>query len=274
MSLYTQIGLAQTGGRMVCIESTPIELQKWYEQKAKNGNLSWSYLAKNTDYTSSYIARVAKGKANPSFEFEKSILFLIYADNTDIAYDYLVAKHPDKVTVLKSFYSKNKKMKIASDEQRQLVYDKSSYRLYRLSSIGKFTVRDIEKISGSCCPLRFQALKDSGIIFEDKNIIYRSSEFKERLNNNVNVVCRIFKNNLDIIEDKFKNSKFEGGEEFNSSHNKMIGFNENIPVEMLEEFIEEVKMFLVKNHDKLEKSTSVEKVPMFVNVTIGRYDDK
>lgn len=251
-------------------------LLRWYKENVTDkprNKLSWENLAKKTGVSSSYLTRLAHGKANPSFNCERDLLPEIYNGDPENIRIYLSEKYPLKFTKINDLIRKAKtKRTFFKSTFDQVLYDLKLYRIFRLST-KKYTDVEIENIAGPGSKARLRALREMGILEYDSST-KRSPDCKEIVNSSMPRIFHSFRNNLEIMEQRHKETLINDNLDFNSKHNKLIGLYENLTEEMLDRFID--KAVDLANEIRSEASIidSGETVPVFLNITIGRFDNK
>lgn len=256
------------------INSLAEELNRWYKEKCQDGNLSWTNLHKATGVSVPYIVKLAQGKGNPSYEKEKALLSET-CDDIKAIYNYLKAKHPKSVVSLEEFTSdKDNNRKLLTDGTLDPCQDESTMRIFYLSSSGTFTIQQVVDLIGKKAYKHIELLQSAGIIEVKDGVVLRNSAYKNTLTNKLPTLIKTVRHNLKLLEEKHYLAKYNDGNGFNSSNNKVGTLVKNLNQNGIDTFVADFFEFLEKEIVKLNDSRYVGDVPMFYNFVLGRYDEE
>lgn len=253
------------------IESVSKELQKWKREVGKKNNLSYEHLSENLPCSYSYLCRIAKGTTKASYSLVSEILKAIRPDDPDAVFDFLEKAYPKKNRPVEPDKEDREKSFNAFD--RPILDNPLLYRIYRLSDSGAFTRQDIEVIlETSQAGTAIDYLISNEVVEEVEGRVRRNPKRANTYNFGTLSALKSFQNNLDVIEKKKRRSYIDSSYEFDTEANSLCGLNYSVTPEALEEIAENRRKYLKKQLKLMKKSKG--DIPIFLNDTLGRYDDK
>lgn len=250
-------------------------LRAWYENVAKEKNLSWAYLSKKTDISKSYLSKIANGtRANLSYEKAKSLLREICSDRTS-NYLYLKEHYPDEVSSMKCYITEECELVLLNDKSKNAWDNKIAFRIFKLAGAGTFNKNFVIDIAGGrSAKIQLNRLLENEIIEIDNGVIKRNIKFKNILNNDIISAISEFRYCLDIIEEKYSESMHDENIKFDSSINKFVGLHKFLKIEAFKELLNELNEFIEHLNTKYSENSKKGEVPIFMNVVTGRFDEK
>lgn len=252
------------------IESVSAELVKWKDGVGKNSNINYKHLAEKLDCTYSYICRIAKGQ-RASYSVVSELLKLIRPEDPEAVFAFLKKTYPKECPPVEP--DREEKEKSFNAFEGPIVDDPLLYRVYRLSEGGAFTRQDIEMIlSTSRAYSAIDYLISNEIVEEVEGKVKRCPKRANTYNFGTLSSVKSFKNNLELIEKKKRRSYIDPEYEFDRDANSLCGLNYSVTPEALEEISENRRKYLKKQHKIMRNSKG--DIPIFLNDTLGRYDDK
>lgn len=257
------------------IQTIEKELTKWAEDTSEcKKSQKWSRLAKKTGYTYSWIRRVARGEANPSFGFEKDVLSVIHKNDLEPVYDYLLEKYPDQATLIETARSQLKEAaEFTNDKLRDVVEDEKMYRVYRLSSPCKYTISQMSEVCEFDARSRVIALMELGLVEIKGDVVCRKDAGKTFINTDFAVSAECAINNLGIMKSKDRERKLTNEDSLDQKQNRLISSYESVNEAALEKAVQ----VQIEAHNKIRelliKPESKGDIPVFLTNAIGRLDE-
>lgn len=257
------------------IKSIEQELNKWYEQNCSKGDLSWKVLGKRSGRDPSYISKIAKGVHQASYEVEKDLLRAMYPGQVRSVFKYLAKKFPGKTAEINSLLKDDEKStKFTGHSYHDIVNDRATYRIFRLSSMGTFSPESLSQIVGAGAATKIRYLEGQNILEVSDGRVARCNSSATVTSTSLEDVVTGFKNNLDIVEEKHRRSRLDQSEEFDSKKNKLWGIYEGVSEDFQHKLVEDVTRFISEKRDEALKEENRGSIPMFLNIATGRLDDK
>lgn len=257
------------------ITSIKEELNKWYELNCNNGNLSWKALGRLAKRDPSYISKLAKGVHKPSYEVEIDLLRAMYQGNVRSVFKYLKKKYPDKTAEIESLMKgDDKSTKFTSHSYRDIVNDRATYRIFRLSSMGTFSPDSLSQTVGAGVSAKIKYLEGLDLVQVIDGNVVRSISNTTITSTSMEDVVAGFKHNLDIVDEKHRRARMGHSDDFDSKKNKLWGIYEGVSEDFQHKLVTDVTKFISEKREEALKDENRGDIPMFLNIATGRLDDK
>lgn len=256
------------------ISSLKDELNKWYDDNCKNGNLAWSYLAKKSGVTASNIRKIAKGEVGqPRFETTKQLLQALYPNQLAEVYVVLKELFPNKTDTWHLGETHNRVQ--FSRKDLEVTRDPMAFLLFKRAMTGAAKVKDLEdELGKSRIEQSLAMLADAGLAREDsKGFLVRCEGCSNTLTNDIHRLADEFRHVTQFLESKLA-ADVAGVANVDRQTNRFdslhLGLNEKGSKE-LDDDIRALKEKIIKLLNDPEYAGDI---PRFVNIAVGRFDSK
>lgn len=256
------------------ISALPEELNRWYEENCKQGDLAWNHLARKSKVSVSQLCKIAQGKvARPKYNTVKSILTALYPENNKEVVSYLVEHFPKQEFALKSLTEVDR---ISVDQAaRDLFQDRVTFQLFKIADCEVFAVEKLEREFGTdVIQPRVEALTDAGIIeIGEGGVLKRTERHKETSTREFADVAKEFQHAIDLMASK-KLIASISDHEIDQIFNRLTSFHNSFSSDAIQEMGGEIRDFLDYLFTKYNNEKYRGDIPAFVNVATGRFDSK
>lgn len=255
------------------ISSLKDELNKWYDDNCKNGNLAWSYLAKKSGVTASNIRKIAKGEVElPRFDTARKLCESMFPDSADTVATYLKEVYPKEAA---TWFLGNGERRELPKERFDLTRDFYAFLLFKLAMTGSFKISDLEEIHGkSTVGQRLQMLAEAGLAeANSEGKLVRGEESQYTKNSDPRLLADEFRHCTNHLESKLA-ADSAGVTKVDRESNRFdylhLGLNDK-GSDALNQLLSQFKQEMYKLYTSSEY---VGNIPRFVNIATGRFDEK
>lgn len=255
------------------ISSLKDELEKWYENNCKNGNLAWSNLAKISGVSTSNIRKIAKGEVErPRYDTARKLCTALFPNKSDITDVYLKEMYPNQAQTW--FVGNSERAERVSDGF-DITRDIDVYVLFKLAMTKKAKTADLRQLYGNnLFSKKMKILTEANLAEETPDgRLVRSEGARFTKNSDVHSLADEFRLCATIAETKIA-ANAAGAQQIDRIANRFdflhLGVNEEGSAKIdkeLESFKE--KLYIIYTDPKFKGE-----IPRFVNLLVGRFDDK